>query len=141
VRLAKALEAHGRSVWWDRDILAGQDFSELISAQLAQARIVIVLWSKTSVRSQWVRDEAREAAERGVLVPILLDVTEPPIGFRSIHSMRWDEGLEQLLASIEGQPVQEKLVVDSVHPIVRWLGIAALILAAIGSVLSLLRAL
>ena len=34
-RLAHALEAGGRTVWWDREILPGKDFAELIAAELA----------------------------------------------------------------------------------------------------------
>ena len=43
--LARALEAGGRSVWWDREILPGKDFAELIGAELARAKAVVVIWS------------------------------------------------------------------------------------------------
>jgi hypothetical protein len=84
--LARQLEAAGYSVWWDRDLYAGTDFEQVIGQELATAKAVIVLWSATSVRSGWVRDEAATAMERGVLVPVLLapDVL-PPLGFRSVH--------------------------------------------------------
>ena len=44
-RLAHRLEAGGRSVWWDREILPGKDFAELIAAELARAKAVVVIWS------------------------------------------------------------------------------------------------
>ena len=61
-RLAHALEAGGRTVWWDREILPGKDFAELIAAELAQAKAVVVIWSPASGKSGWVRDEAHEGA-------------------------------------------------------------------------------
>ena len=39
--LAQGLEAGGRSVWWDREILPGNDFAELIAAELARAKAVV----------------------------------------------------------------------------------------------------
>ena len=94
-RLAHALEAGGRTVWWDREILPGKDFAELIAAELAQAKAVVVIWSPASGKSGWVRDEAHEGLERGILVPVLVGVAEPPIGYRSIHAVDltgWEGG-------------------------------------------------
>ena len=79
-RLAHALEAGGRTVWWDREVLPGKDFAQLISAELDQAKAVVVIWSPASTPSGWVRDEAQEGLERGVLVPVLAGVAEPPLG-------------------------------------------------------------
>src|SRR5262245_62033146 len=118
-RLAHVLEAGGRSVWWDREILPGKDFAELISSELAQAKAVVVVWSAVSSRSGWVRDEAHEGLERGVLVPVLSGVTEPPIGYRSIHAVDltgWEGGEHPGLTDLElavdalrtGQPVPDR---------------------------------
>jgi formylglycine-generating enzyme required for sulfatase activity len=86
-RLAHALEAGGRSVWWDREILPGKDFAQLIAEELDQAEAVVVIWSPASVTSRWVRDEAHEGLERDVLVPVLAGVAEPPLGYRAIHAV------------------------------------------------------
>lgn len=88
--MAQALERCGYSVWWDRDLLGGQDFEREIGRELAAARVVVVLWSAASVRSDWVRDEAATARDRGVLVPVQLDDTSPPMGFRSLHTIPFD---------------------------------------------------
>ena len=93
-RLAQALEHDGWSVWWDREIPPGRSFDEVIEEALAQARCVIVVWSEASVRSEWVKTEAAEAAGRHVLVPILADGARIPLEFRRIQAAvfdRWDD--------------------------------------------------
>jgi hypothetical protein len=84
--LARALEARGLSVWWDREIPPGRAFDEVIEEALGSARCVLVLWSEQSVSSRWVRAEASAAAERGVLVPVLVRAIEPPLEFRNIQA-------------------------------------------------------
>lgn len=85
--LANVLERAGHKVWWDRHISGGSEFSDEIEAALKSAEVVLVLWSKTSVRSAWVRDEAAEGRDSGRLVPVLLDDSAPPLGFRQIQSV------------------------------------------------------
>jgi TolB-like protein len=85
--LAKGLERHGHSVWWDRHIRGGSRFSGAIEHALTKADAVVVLWSKSSVQSTWVCDEAAEGRDTGRLVPVLLDDSRPPIGFRQYHTI------------------------------------------------------
>jgi formylglycine-generating enzyme required for sulfatase activity len=84
--IAKALEEHGWSVWWDWNIPAGRTFRQVIQEQLDKARCVIVLWSATSIARKWVIEEASEGEERGILVPVLIEKARPPLGFRSIQA-------------------------------------------------------
>ena len=46
--LVEALEERGWSVWWDPDIHGGDSWSDVIEAELKQARCVIVAWSARS---------------------------------------------------------------------------------------------
>lgn len=90
IPLAEALTREGFSVWWDREesdgLKPGDDFAMVIEEELENAACVIVGWSKTSRKSTFVRDEARDAMERGVLAPIRLAKVKPPLGFRSLHT-------------------------------------------------------
>src|SRR5688572_806047 len=88
--LVAAIEAHGWSVWWDPEIAPGQEFDSQITTQLAAASAVVVVWTPTSVASRWVRGEAREAADRGVLVPARFDDATLPLDVRAIHTIDLD---------------------------------------------------
>ncbi len=88
--LVAAIEAQGWSVWWDPDIAAGQEFDRQIAAELKTAAAVVVVWTPNSVESRWVRGEARDAADRGLLVPVRFAGAELPIDVRAIHTTDLD---------------------------------------------------
>ncbi len=89
--LVASIEAKGWSVWWDPEIAPGQEFDRLIDAELKVAAAVLVIWTPTSVDSRWVRGEARDAAERGILVPVRFDAAHLPIDVRAIHTIDLDD--------------------------------------------------
>jgi adenylate cyclase len=107
--LVAAIEAKGWSVWWDPAIAAGQQFDDQIDTELQQASAVLVVWTPTSVASRWVRGEARDAAERGVLVPVRFEDARLPIDVRAIQTTdldKWGEDptsapFRDLLRSLE----------------------------------------
>jgi hypothetical protein len=107
--LVALLERMRLSVWWDRDSEVGSEFEELIDRELKSAGCVVVVWSRTSCRSTWVRSEAREGLERNVLVPVQIEDCEPPLPFRGLQvaNLRgWpletrEEEIHNLTASIQ----------------------------------------
>lgn len=86
-RIALALESGGHSVWWDRHIKGGAQYSKEIEEALDRAEAVVVLWSEHSIDSAWVRDEAAAGRDSGRLVPVRLDVANPPLGFRQYQTI------------------------------------------------------
>jgi hypothetical protein len=107
--VAQALEAEGRSVWWDRNIEISAHFTQVIDHELTIARCVIVLWSNSSRLADWVLDEAGHAKQRNVLVPIFIERVLAPPGFGQIQGViltnwdgdREDERFTRLSAHIE----------------------------------------
>jgi TonB family protein len=84
--LADALANEGWNVWWDRDILPGEAFAESIETALDSAGCLVVLWSKTSVASGWVKTEAAEGLSRRILIPVLIEDVKIPLEFRRIET-------------------------------------------------------
>ena len=84
-KIAEALSAAGLSVWWDTAIEGGSAFAKDIARELDAADVVVVVWSATSVESAWVLDEAGAGRDRKRLVPVQIDSTLPPLGFRQLQ--------------------------------------------------------
>src|SRR5262249_20104101 len=121
--LTTALTQKGVTVWVDRsDIQEGDAYDTQIEEAIAQTRVVIVLWSESSVKSHWVRAEAAYALAKHKLLPISIDRCQPPLQFMQIQTVdfsRWeggdeDEAFERLLEALAkrldrkfsvGQPV------------------------------------
>ncbi len=104
-RLAAYLEDEGLSVWWDMSLKPGEVFAEEIERRIREARHMIVIWSATSVKSDFVRDEADLARQLNKLVPIRIDGSEPPLGFRRYHThdvRAWPGDLAPVLAAVGG---------------------------------------
>ncbi|HEX5961882.1 MAG TPA: TIR domain-containing protein [Rhodanobacteraceae bacterium] len=89
--LVAAIEANGWSVWWDPEISPGEEFDDQIDAEIDAAKAVLVVWTPTSVASRWVRGEAREAADRGILVPVRFEQARLPMDVRAIHTTDLDD--------------------------------------------------
>ena len=142
--IAEALEEAGHSVWWDRHIRGGSQFSKEIEEALAKAEAVVVLWSVHSVNSAWVRDEAAAGRDTGRLVPARIDRTQPPLGFRQYQTIdlsSWKcrtKSLRDLISAIEsiGKPTarDDSTVKVSREFAIPWtmLGLAILTLSVIG---------
>ena len=97
------------SVFWDREIPVGLTWDDIVEKALDAAKCVVVLWSSASRDSEWVRIEANEGAERGILAPALIEDVKIPLRFRRIQAANlidWTPrahdtpGLLSLLAAI-----------------------------------------
>jgi adenylate cyclase len=63
----------------------------------------VVAWSANAVRSRWVADEADLALETGKLLPISLDGTRSPMGFRQLQTIdfsSWSGGDDPCVSAL-----------------------------------------
>ena len=145
--LAGVLEAAGHQVWWDRHIHGGTEYAAEIEQALEKAQAIIVLWSKAAGASGWVRDEAAEGRDSGRLVPVLLDKTRQPIGFRQIQAVDFSDWsgrgtprrLDQLVAALDRLDDRNADAAAKPRPAgsrvgkrTMWLAAAAVLLLLIG---------
>jgi hypothetical protein len=83
---------------------------------------VVVLWSRTSAASDWVKDEAADAAKRHILIPVLIEDIPIPLGFRRIQTLnltRWDgkasdRQFQRLLDAVSGKMGNQPRLRDAV---------------------------
>ena len=112
-RVEQVLSRRGIDVFWDQETPPGQDWDTWTRAKLAEATIVVVLWSKTSVASDSVRHEAMLARKDGKLLPAMIDNVTPedlPMGLYMVQSViltDWNaadsKGMGRLVAEIEAR--------------------------------------
>jgi hypothetical protein len=109
-QLAEALGARGYSVWWDAEILPGEQYRAVTLEILENCAAALVIWSPRSTGSNWVLDEAQRALDRGVLVPVHLEpIRAYPLGFGQVHAhnlVGWsgsvdDAKFQPVLAAVE----------------------------------------
>ena len=146
--IAQSLTETGFSVWWDRHIRAGTDFSAEIEREIASARAVVVLWSDASHDSQWVRDEAAYARDRNKLIPVRIDASTPPLGFGQVQSISLDGSRQRDTAFAELCGAVRRLMdgdaAQAIHATramprernVRWLSLGAALLIGVAIALS-----
>lgn len=92
--MAKALEAEGYSVWWDRDLRAGEEFDNVIDKHIKESKAIVVVWSGTSINSNWVKEEAEDGVLDSKLVPAMIDEIVIPRGFRRIQAAELQDASE-----------------------------------------------
>ena len=84
-QIADALRGLGYGVWRDDELPAHRAYGEVIEERLRSAKAVVVIWSASAVKSQWVRAEADLAREAGKLVQLRIDGALLPLPFNQIQ--------------------------------------------------------
>ena len=148
-RFAEGFELAGFSVWWDQTLNAGEDYDRVTEKALEDAKAVVVLWSKKSVDSRWVRAEATQADRNGTLVPAMIEACKRPIMFelkQTADLSNWtgdpaDKTWQAFLASVrrlvgKGEPSRTAVLPNPDRPrrnIALRISIAAAVLLVAGA--------
>lgn len=116
--LSTCFKACGYDVFYDVELIAGDAWDTRLEAELDRADIVVVLWSTASRERAFVRNEARYALNRGILVPARLDDCAIPLEFSHVQCAdlrNWtgshDAAFQALLTAVQNTvaaPVAQK---------------------------------
>lgn len=91
--MADDLSRLGWTVWWDDRLRSAVEFDEAIERELDASSCVVVVWSRSSVASGWVRAEASAANDQGKLVPVKFEPEVlPPLRFRQLNTATLPSG-------------------------------------------------
>ncbi len=108
--LSVLLQAKGFNVWWDWNLIGGTKIRETIRHKLTTVDKAIVLWSRHSVTSGFVIDEACFAQDHNKLIPVLIDDSTPPFGFGNLHTIKVQHisrNLDAIIAALDDKPLPE----------------------------------
>ncbi|MGE0597266.1 MAG: toll/interleukin-1 receptor domain-containing protein [Hyphomonadaceae bacterium] len=84
--IADRLTSMGLSIWWDRNLRAGQVFVDEIERQLDAARVVLTAWSLNARNSTWVYAESARGLDAQKLVQARLDNAQLPLPFDALQA-------------------------------------------------------
>ncbi|MCK5344534.1 MAG: TIR domain-containing protein [Candidatus Heimdallarchaeota archaeon] len=113
IQIGRRLLDKGIDVWLDKwEILAGESITSKIEEGIDNATAFIILMSRNSMKSKWVREELRIAIQRRFerpkfsLIPILLEDCNIPGFLRDYSYIDWrspsEEDFQYLLQSLHG---------------------------------------
>lgn len=146
--VAARLEADGFSVWWDTKLLSGEQYRKTIMTELARARAVIVLWTKSSINSAWVASEAGRGHAVGMLIPVKaseVDYADIPPPFDTLHTEPLGR-LDNIAAAVAAQLARPKQSIgfgyasrQLRYQLLAWLGAAGGALTLFTNIGSLLK--
>lgn len=91
--IAAQLEAQGLTVFWDWHIPPGVHIPSFLEEALKHSRLVLVIWSKESAKSEWVCAESEFARQRKRLVSCRIDNCSLSPPFNTFHTAdlsSWD---------------------------------------------------
>ena len=101
--IAAELTRRNIEVWWDTELLGGENYRNKIAQVIAKAPVTIVIWSKSSTQSEWVVGEASAARERKTLIPVNIDQSVSPLDFRNLNTVDLSEW-------VAGDPLPDMLL-------------------------------
>src|SRR5262245_22796265 len=150
LKLAAMLEAEGWTTWWDTSLTIGDDFRNEIMTQLGRARAVIVIWTETSIKSDWVRSEAGRAQADRKLIPVKLphlvyEDLPPPFDVLHTENVGEDDKIKAAVVAQLAKPAVEPtawglLAKGFNYELLTWVGIvggALTLFTNLGGVLKL----
>ena len=97
------LEGKRISVWYDRGLIAGQPYRDVLRQRIETVKAVVVFWTENSISSKWVMAEADLANQRNKLICLRdpkLESRHIPLPFNSNNHIVEFGKLPELLEAL-----------------------------------------
>jgi len=88
--IASELRSFGFNVWFDDSLHLGDDFVQEINRALSRSRMVLTVWSDSSVASRWVLGEAYEGFNKNRFAALRIDECTVPVPFNLSNYLQFD---------------------------------------------------
>lgn len=100
--LSQSILDAGLSCFWDRDLKGGALWRSEISSNLRQSAVVVVVWSRYSVDSTFVVEEAQHGLSQSAYIPCHFgELPNLPFGFHSVQSIFLGDGVAKDHARVD----------------------------------------
>jgi len=105
-RIRHDLKQHGFNVFYDKEILPGEQWAQRVGQELKRAENILVLLSPSYLNSAWATEELQAAAlseseGRARIIPVLIHDTEIPPFLRRKYFADLRENYDEGLALVE----------------------------------------
>ena len=137
-KLAAFFESKGYAVWFDKALEPASQYRNSIMEQIDEVRVVVCIWTPTSIRSDWCRAEANRARVLGKLISVRSSDLNPdqiPLPFGELHTILLGEEeqieravVKQLLAPRKMAAWYWRWWGGAKHEALTWFGIIGAIL-------------
>jgi hypothetical protein len=110
--LADDLEGKRISVWYDRGLIAGQPYRDVLRQRIETVKVVVVIWTENSIQSEWVRAEAHLAREHNKLICLRdpkLKPTDIPLPFGANQHIVEFGKLPELLKALAAKGAKPRI--------------------------------
>jgi TIR domain-containing protein len=135
-KLAALLESKGYTVWFDKALKPAEQYRDAIMTEIDAARVVVCIWTPSSIRSEWCRAEANRARVTGKLIPVRsgdLSHDQIPLPFGELHTISLSDE-EQIERAIVRQilappaPWYRRLRGSAKHEALTWFSVIGVVL-------------
>jgi tetratricopeptide (TPR) repeat protein len=106
----------GWRVWKDQRLSVGNNFNDEIAGVLSNSKLIMVLWSVSSVSSAWVIKEANLALSLNKYFPLRLENVIMPGDLANYHAeslLRWNGDIDEEQFEQICLQVNEKIPIDN----------------------------
>lgn len=94
--LVQIFQEAGLCVWRDNELPTASRWEKVIEKELVEAKVILVCWSQSAIKSEWVSREAKYALDNKKYIPVSFDGSIPPepfLPYQATSLKNWHGGL------------------------------------------------